>query len=255
MLDDSGGTNTTITLDGVSPTLAALTFSTSTGRSYDLAQGSGTASLILSNGTSAAAVVTVLSGTHMISAPITLSSSGSFAPLAGTQLVLSGNIGNGGASLPVALTNAGTLILSGTADSYSGGTYVDQGTLVANTNGSLPDNRGLVIGAGGTFVFDPTVTGAPAAALPQPAGAGAPVETVPEPSALVLLAVALWSAAIYQLNTAWKIADKLPHSKSLPARAGAYPARGRARWRTKPPATRPPSRPAWGRRQTCHWRR
>ena len=103
VLDDTGGTNTTITLDGVSPTLAQLTFNTTAGGSYTLSQGSGAAALILSNGGApgtpgrAAASVTVLAGTHTISAPITLSSSGSFGPVAGMQLTLSGNISDGGA--------------------------------------------------------------------------------------------------------------------------------------------------------------
>ena len=68
LLANTGGAKT-ITLDGVSPTLAALTFST-TGVGYTLAQGSG-GTLNVSSGTNLAAV-TVLSGTEAITAPITL---------------------------------------------------------------------------------------------------------------------------------------------------------------------------------------
>ena len=106
-------------------------------------------------------------------------------------MTLSGPVSGPGA---LALTDAGTLVLSGTANGYGGGTYVEQGTLVADSAGSIPDGTPLVMGAGGTFLFDPTVTGAaPAAAAP--AGAVSPV---PEPGTIVLLLAALWSAAIYR---------------------------------------------------------
>ena len=39
--DNRAGNNTAVTLDGASPTLSVMTFNTTTGRSYDLEQGSG----------------------------------------------------------------------------------------------------------------------------------------------------------------------------------------------------------------------
>ena len=48
----------------------------------------------------------------------------------------------------------GTLILSG-KDSYSGGTNVDAGTLVVTSPGAIADGTSLIVGAGGTFIFDP----------------------------------------------------------------------------------------------------
>ena len=74
VLDSAGGTNTTITLDGTLPLLAALTFNSSA--SYTLLQGSS-GTLRLNNGAGWASV-NVLSGTHTISASIALGSSGSF---------------------------------------------------------------------------------------------------------------------------------------------------------------------------------
>ena len=44
--------------------------------------------------------------------------------------------------------------MSGT-NSYSGGTIVDAGTLVATTSSAIPDGTSLTIGAGGTLIFDP----------------------------------------------------------------------------------------------------
>jgi autotransporter-associated beta strand protein len=49
----------------------------------------------------------------------------------------------------------GTVILSG-SNSYAGGTVVNDGTLIATNTNALPDNMNLVVGAGGTFVFDPS---------------------------------------------------------------------------------------------------
>ena len=72
-----------INLYNGSPQLAALTFSTGSGGGYTLAQGGGTGGLNLSNGDNAA-VVTVSSGTHSITAPITLTSSVSITPASGT---------------------------------------------------------------------------------------------------------------------------------------------------------------------------
>jgi hypothetical protein len=50
----------------------------------------------------------------------------------------------------------------------------------------------LTVGAGGTFLFDPTASGSP---LANPAAA---VAAVPEPGTLVLVLAALCSAAIYR---------------------------------------------------------
>ena len=79
----------------------------------------------------------------------------------------------------------GTLVLSGN-DAYAGGTAVNAGTLMATTTTAIPDGTSLSVAAGGTFIFDPTGTGA----LPVSAGAvvaGAPVSAVPEPGTLALL--------------------------------------------------------------------
>ncbi len=196
VLDDTGGTNTTVTLDGASPMLAALIFSTTGGGSYTVAQGSG-GTLNLSNGANAAATVVVSNGTHAITAPIMLSSSGSFAPALGTQLTLAGNIGDGSSgSMALALTDSGTLILSGTANSYSGGTYVDVGTLIVNNSGAIQDGSSLTVGANGMFLFDPTATGAALDAAS--ARAATRINPVPEPGTLALFAAALSSATIYR---------------------------------------------------------
>ena len=182
----SGTVAGSITLD-INPSLAALSFS---GTNYTLTGGS----LTLSSSTGTASV-TVTGGTQTIASTVVLASSADFAPALGTQLTLSGNISDGGQNLPLAMTGPGTLILSGTANSYSGGTEVMQGTLYVRDTGAITDGSSLVVGAGGTFIFDPTVGGAALANVSSPASQ---VGVVPEPGTLVLLLAALGSAAIYR---------------------------------------------------------
>src|SRR5208282_3633300 len=142
----TNGTSVTVTLD-TSPQLSAVTFSSAS--SYVL-QGGGTNYLTLS-ATSGVALVTVSAGSHTIAAPLVLASSSDFAPASGTQLILSGAIsGPGGLSL----SNAGTLILSG-SNTYSGGTMVSGGTLVvqgANASSSFTASDGGTLQFSGASV-------------------------------------------------------------------------------------------------------
>ena len=120
------------------------------------------------------------------------------------ELALSGNVGEspvGGApsgSLTLTGDGSGTLILSGT-NSYTGGTNVGEGTLIATDGGAIPDASSLTVGAGGVFIFDPSMAGAPmthgATFAASPAGA---VAAVPEPGTIAILLAALWSAVIYR---------------------------------------------------------
>ena len=95
---------------------------------------------------------------------------------------------------------AGTLVLSGD-NTYSGGTNVEAGTLIVNNSGAIPDGSSLTVGAGGAFIFDPTVSGSPAVGLSRdssvPSSASV-VAAVPEPGTIALFLAALWSAAIYR---------------------------------------------------------
>ena len=121
------GIPVTITLDGPQ-SAGALVFTSSDG--YTLAAGTGGT---LTLGTAAGGSITVLGGTHMISAPLILAGSGDIAPASGTQLTISGDISETGGSQSLTLSDAGTLILSG-SNSYSGGTVVTAGTLIVNNS-------------------------------------------------------------------------------------------------------------------------
>ena len=87
-----------------------------------------------------------------------------------------------GSSGSLVKTGAGTLVLAG-SDSY-GGTTVDAGTLVITSAFALPDGTSLTVGAGGTFIFDPSQVAAPVVG-------SAAVAAVPEPGTLALLLVGL----------------------------------------------------------------
>ncbi len=95
-------------------------------------------------------------------------------------------------------TGGGELILSG-SDSYSGGTDVEGGTLEITNPGAFPNGTSLVVGAGGTFVFDPSAAASPVTGLsddsPAASPAGLTIAPVPEPGTLALLSVAGIAAA------------------------------------------------------------
>ena len=126
------GTVTAITLD-TNPNLASLTFSNS---SYTLSGGSLT--LQSSTGT---ATVTALSGTQTFdgSVALSLATSASFAANNGALIAIAAAVSGSGA-LSLTGDGTGTLVLGGTNNTYGGGTYVEAGTLVANSSGAVPDN-------------------------------------------------------------------------------------------------------------------
>jgi autotransporter-associated beta strand protein/T5SS/PEP-CTERM-associated repeat protein len=98
----------------------------------------------------------------------------------------------GGPALDGGLTKigSGTLILSG-SDNYTGGTDVEDGTLIVTNSDALPVGGSLTVGAGGTFIFDPSLAGGSiegSSLAVSPAGG---VAAVPEPSTSTLLGVAV----------------------------------------------------------------
>ena len=142
------------------------------------------------------ASVVVSGGTQTIDSAIILASSASFGPQAGTQLTLGGNIS--GNNMALSLIDSGTLILGGTANSYTGGTYVEEGALYVNNSAAIYDGTSLTVGAGGTFIFDPR-TGGTSIDVSQP-GAALHAEVVPEPGTLALLSM----AGIIAAAAAWR---------------------------------------------------
>jgi autotransporter-associated beta strand protein len=133
-------TGTTVSLNGVNPRLAGITFNSIT--SYTIAAGS-VEHIELDNGANRA-TVTVSAGSHMIAAPLMLTSAADFAVAAASQLLISKPISGSGASLN--LTGPGTLTVSA-ANNYTGGTTVLAGSLVVTTPDGLPSGSSLTVGA------------------------------------------------------------------------------------------------------------
>jgi len=105
---------------------------------------------------------------------MTLDTGGSLigGPITAAAYQLNDGMASADLSGPDGLTKGtgGTVVLSG-SDSYAGGTVVNAGTLIVTNAGALPDGTNLSIGAGGTFVFDPSQ----AASTSLAAGRAAPV--------------------------------------------------------------------------------
>jgi len=134
-------TPTTVTLDSPQ-TLGTLMFNNTAG--YTLAAGNS-GSLTLANTGNLGGQITVLSGTHSITAPLLIANSGALVTLIGGSSVnVSGNISEAGGSQSLTLAGgAGFLSLSG-SNSYSGSTIIISGALQAVDGVGLPTNSNLV---------------------------------------------------------------------------------------------------------------
>jgi autotransporter-associated beta strand protein len=88
---------------------------------------------------------------------------------------------------------SGTLILSG-SNSYGGGTTVNAGTLILETNRALLEGSSLTVGAGATSLFDTATANEPVAFSLEVSNLA--VVAVPKPGMLLLLATSALVAAI-----------------------------------------------------------
>ncbi len=136
----------TVTLDGASPSLAALTFSNSAA-SYTLAAGTG--GTLHLNGGAAAAALTDSAGSHAISAPVALDTSASvFVTNPRDTLTISAPItGTGG----LTISGPGTVLLTAN-NSYIGGTTISAGTLALGNGATTGGIAGNVTN-NGTLIF------------------------------------------------------------------------------------------------------
>jgi len=99
-----------------------------------------------------------------------------------------GNSGTLSGARGLTLSGGGLLVLSG-SNSYSGGTFVDAGTLVVNNSEALPDGSSLIVGSAASLAFGIAISAAPAAGNAQ---------AVPEPSTSALIAAGILLAACYR---------------------------------------------------------
>ncbi|MFL6515525.1 MAG: beta strand repeat-containing protein [Chthoniobacterales bacterium] len=108
--------------------------------------------LTMNNGGTAG--ISVLTGSHIITAPITLANDLNIFADTGTGLTLGGSIGETGGSRAVVLTGPGSVTLSGTtANTYTGLTTVSSGTLNLNKTSGVD-----AIGSGGLEIDPGSIT-------------------------------------------------------------------------------------------------
>jgi fibronectin-binding autotransporter adhesin len=175
-----------INLD-VPVTVGSILFSNSSGSPGVGYTISGSNVLTLDN-SGATALIAVNAGSQMIAVPVVLNDNLSITTSAGSTLAIAGNISEGAAGQSVTLNGLGTLILSGT-DSYTGGTNVEGGILVAALAAALPNGSNLTVGQGGGALFAPA--GSMAGSTAGPVLAAQTIVAVPEPGAMALLAAGL----------------------------------------------------------------
>jgi fibronectin-binding autotransporter adhesin len=141
---------TTVSLDGVSPALASLTFSNAVA-SYTLAPGSGGSVTVGTAGSTG--TISTAAGSHQITANLAIGRDTGVATATGTVLTLAGALSGSGVTL--SKTGAGTLAITGTGG-FSGGTTVTEGTL--KVNGSIGSSA-VTVQAGATLAGSGTVGG------------------------------------------------------------------------------------------------
>jgi filamentous hemagglutinin family protein len=100
------------------------------------------------NGVGGVGALVGTGGTAAANGPITLDASTRIGNT-GT-LTLGGAIGESSAAFGITKVGAGTLVLAN-ANSYTGGTAVNEGTLAVGAAGALPGTGGLVVGSGTTL--------------------------------------------------------------------------------------------------------
>ena len=164
---DATAAQKSVNLDGAAPHLSAVTFDSAT--KYTLARGTGGGTLHLDNGSSPA-TITLLSGSHTISAPMSIDSDTSITGAG--SLVDGGDIANAASTLTIGTSVAAAAITGNGATQVNGGLTAT--SIVQDT---------LSIGAGGTVTIRPTTAGFGAGGASD---VGQPSQ-VPEPATWVML--------------------------------------------------------------------
>jgi autotransporter-associated beta strand protein len=204
VLGDSHSTCGTVDLGSAAPSVSHLTFDADRIMTItDSIAGGG--HLTLDNGVNPVAIVVSGSG-HTIDSTVAVAlDSDVWINTAGSgdSLKIAGNMANGTAPHGLVKQGAGTLLLSG-SNTYSGGTAVNDGTLVVASARSIADGSSLSIG-GDTWLFNSS-------------SASAPVElstiamtAVPEPGSCVSLAMGVLLAAL--AASCWKNTNRPVHAR------------------------------------------
>jgi autotransporter-associated beta strand protein len=172
-----------VVLDAAGALPAGTSLAVAGGATLDLHGFGETVSTLDGNGT----ILNATSGTAN-AAVLTVTAGGQFA-----GVIQDGGLGG---NAPTGLVLSGGTLTLGGADTYSGGTVVNYGTLVALTSTALPDGSALTVGDGTAFSSD-------ASAISSRNGAAAPVSGVagvPEPGTVALLVAAGAGLAAWRLR-------------------------------------------------------
>ncbi|MGA2069258.1 MAG: IPT/TIG domain-containing protein [Thermoguttaceae bacterium] len=119
--------------------------------------------------------------TQTINLPLVLTGASRALNAASGTLTVAGPISENGGSFGVTINGAETLTLSG-ANTYTGGTAVDNGLLAVENSAAIPSGSSLSIGPGGSLVLgNPGTTEGPMMARAAPGGAlqAAPAAVAP----------------------------------------------------------------------------
>jgi adhesin/invasin len=225
-----GSGTATITLN-TAQTLGGLAFSPGTGGSY-VVNGSGGNSLQLAidfaNGASSA-WISVAGGSSSISAPVQVDNNVNVTAAGGTSLVISGPISQSGGSQSLTFSGGGRLTLSGT-NTYTGGTVVTSGALIATNNKVIEDGSNLYVGADlvsfGAVVPAATsqVSASPAAAPATGAAQAAATASPPAAAASAARATTPFQATSATARTARIAAIDTVFATDSPKRLATGPA-------------------------------
>ncbi len=181
VLGDSHSTSGTVDLVSSAPSISHLTFDAAKIMTItDSAIGGGT--LTLDNGISPVAVVVSGSG-HAIddNVRVALNSDAWITTSSTSDLLrVAGNLQDGSAAHGLVKQGPGVLVLSG-SDTYTGGTTISDGTLIAASVAAIEDGTSVTVGSN-ALMFDSSDASTPAEALQGEATA------VPEPRTWALLA-------------------------------------------------------------------
>jgi autotransporter-associated beta strand protein len=192
----------TVTLDGPQ-TLGTLIFSNSAA-SYALTAGNSGSLTLDNTGGSGGSQIIVLAGTHSITAPLTIANGPALISLINSgSLDISGDVSEAGGSHSLSLSSSdatGVLSLDG-SNSFTGGVYVNSGTLILNGASALAPGSTLVIGTTSPPSL-PTVISSPVA-VPT-----ANLAPVPEPGTRSLFMVCAAALGFsYLLRNSLKTTD------------------------------------------------
>jgi autotransporter-associated beta strand protein len=166
--------------------------------------GTGSKSLVMSDGTTFAVTSTA---TFANTLTYKIAGASSFDIAAGTTSTLMGIISDNGSAGNLVKTDTGTLVLSG-ANTYTGGTTIDAGTLRLGTANALPSTGTVEVASGATLnlnAFNHTFAGLAGAGTVTGAnstvrGAFAPGNGTPGSSMSIVGNLAFQSSAIYMVQ-------------------------------------------------------